>query len=165
MIWLRSLLNPYVILGVAIACLFGLWKWEKRKTTALKTEAAALQKSVNMAEIELQNAEAINKSALDAVAQQAREVERQKLIAAAEAKKSRERLNAFNALNRKIGNVEPSQNVPVSDHVQSVLDAISDELRGVVPGDGPRPDSLDEGVHGGSPNFDRPNVSTETPTS
>ena len=74
MIWLRSLLNPYVILGVAIACLFGLWKWEKRKTTALKTEAAALQKSVNMAEIELQNAEAINKSALDAVAQQAREV-------------------------------------------------------------------------------------------
>ena len=146
MIWLRSLLNPYVILGVAIACLFGLWKWEKRKTTALKTEAAALQKSVNMAEIELQNAEAINKSALDAVAQQAREVERQKLIAAAEAKKSRERLNAFNALNRKIGNVPTSENVPVSNHLELLLD--SERMRGPVAGDGPRPDSSDEGVNG-----------------
>lgn len=163
MIWLSRLLNPYVILGVAIACLFGLWKWEKRKTAAVKVEVAALQKSVSMAEVELQNAEAINKNALDQLASQAREVERQKLIAAAEAKKSRERLNAFNALNRKIGNVPTSENVPVSDHLELLLD----ELRSPVAGNGGSPaDSADESRNENDPGPLGPNVSpTTTPTS
>jgi hypothetical protein len=154
-------MKAYLIIAAIFAVVIGYATWQKQKADNAKLETKAVRASLTMAEVELQNAEVVNKTALDAIAAQAREVERQKLIAAAEAKKSRERLNAYNALNRKIGNVPASENVPVSSHLELLLD--SERMRGVVPGDRSRPDSADEGVNSGEAGPSGHDLPAETP--
>ena len=142
---LGLLTNKVLWIALAFGALFGAYKLEGYRVKAAATKIEGLTKSLNMAEFELQDAAetaAHNKSVADSFKE---EVMRQKSIIAAEAKKSRERLAAFNALNRKIGNVPPSENVPVSNHLELVLD----ELRSPVAGSGPPADSPDETGDGG----------------
>lgn len=149
-------------MAVFVALAVGWGSWQKMVAANAKLETKAVRTSLSMAEAELQNAEAVNKAALDTVAKQASEVQRQKLIAAAEAKKSRQRLDAFNALNRKIGNVPTSENVPVSSHIELLLDSV--RMRGAVPGPGSRPDRADEGVVGGNAGSAGPDVPAPAPS-
>ena len=124
-------ISQYVIGGTALvaALAVGYAKWTEQgakvKTSKAETAIARAECSTNAA---VDTTEALNQQITDLT----REVERQKIIAAAAEKKSRDRLAAYNALNRKIGNVPTSQNVPVSDHLESVLDA--QRVRGAVPG-------------------------------
>lgn len=138
-------ISQYAIGGTALvaALAVGYAKWTDlgARVKTSKAEAAIVK-----AECATQNVEdttaALNKQITDL----AREVERQKLIAAAEAKKSRQRLDAFNALNRKINNVPNDQNVPVPPAVELFLD----ELRGAIPGSGPGADSADKDASDGA---------------
>lgn len=124
-------ISQYAIGGLVLttALAVGWAKWNdlgaKVKTSKAETAIARAECSTNAA---VDTADALNQQITDLT----REVERQKIIAAAAEKKSRDRLAAYNALNRKIGNVPTSQNVPVSDHLESVLDA--QRVRGSVPG-------------------------------
>lgn len=142
--------NQYIWFAVIVGVLWGAYKWEKHKVASAELKAVGITKSLTLAINELDDAARINKSALDELASQAREVERQKLIAAAEAKKSRQRLDAFNALNRKIGNVPTSENVPVSNHLELLLDA--QRVRGAVaePSGSTADSSNESGVSGTS---------------
>jgi hypothetical protein len=131
-------------MALAVAVLFGLYKWEGYKTKTAKAEAEAVRRSLAMAETEIKNAAATadyNKAVADGFMAEAA---RQRNIAAAEAKKSRQRLDAFNALNRKIGNVQ--DNPPVPDAIELNLDAA--RMRGAVPGPGQAPGGADEGGAG-----------------
>ena len=141
------LTNKILWAVLAFGALWGAYKYEGWKVKAAAVKVEALQKSLNMAEFELQDAAETAKHNADLAKSFKNEVMRQKTIIAAEAKKSRERLNAYNALNRKIGNVPTSENVPVSSHIEHVLD----ELRSPVAGPGSQPNSADEAGGDGAP--------------
>lgn len=130
MIWLRSLLNPYVILGVAIACLFGLWKWEKRKTLAAKQEVVAAEQAKAELKANLEKAAAYNKTLKDSLDMQEQDAEEQ--AAAAKAARDKERLAwiRLDKLKKEIANA--TDNPPIPDALESVLDAY--RLRSAVPG-------------------------------
>lgn len=140
-------MKQYIIIAAIIAALVAAYKWKDIEVDRAKLEIEGVRKSNAMLETELRDAASVNAGALHAAEIASREIERQKLIAAAEAKKSRQRLDAFNALNRKISNVPTSENVPVSDHIEHVLD----ELRSAVPGGGQAADRPNEGGTGGAP--------------
>lgn len=126
---------------LAIGAIYGLYAWTKHdldKVTAERDAAQTAQACVSA------TAEDINKNLLQRVTSLTADVERQKRIAIAHEKKSLERLKQFNDLQRKIANVPQSQNVPVSDHLERVLD----ELR--------RPVARD-----GGPPADRPDADTD----
>lgn len=153
-------MKVYLIIGALMAAVLAWGAWQKQKASNAKLETVAVRASLSMAEVELKNAEAVNKAALDTVAKVSTEVERQRLIAAAEARKSRQRLDAFNALNRKIGNVPTTENVPVSNHLELVLD----QLRSPVAGSGSGADRVDETGDTSDAGPLGPVVSPEAPT-
>lgn len=133
--WLTSKLGGALSSGTAIAAIVaaafgGLYKCESQKVERTEMVKQGLERSLAVAQAELDNAAAINRGALRAAELASQELERQKLIAAAEAKKSRQRLDAFNALNRKISNV--TENPPVPDAIELVLESV--RMRGPVPG-------------------------------
>lgn len=148
-------ISQYAIGGAAVvvAVAVGYAKWTS-KTAEVATGKA--ETAIVKAECSTNIADEVTQSALSQVASLTREVERQKLIAAAEAKKSRQRLDAFNALNRKINNVPNDQNVPVSAHIEHVLD----ELRSPVSG-GAGTGSSDQGGNGGASDLAGRDVSPE----
>lgn len=124
-------ISQYAIGGLVLttALAVGWAKWNDQGAKVDKAEArTAIAKAECSTNAAVDTTEALNQQITDLT----REVERQKIIAAAAEKKSRDRLAAYNALNRKIGNVPTSQNVPVSDHLESVLDA--QRVRGSVSG-------------------------------
>lgn len=138
-------ISQYVIGGsaLAVAVAVGYAKWTS-KSAEVATGRADV--AIVKAECATQNVEDTTAALNQQITDLAREVERQKLIAAAEAKKSRQRLDAFNALNRKINNVPNDQNVPVPPAVELFLD----ELRGAIPGSGSGADSADKDASDGA---------------
>lgn len=123
-------MKQYLIFALIVAAAVGWGTWQKQKAANAKLEAEAIRASLSMAEAELQQVATLanhNKTVADSYKH---EVIRQREIAAAEAKKSRQRLDAFNALNRKIANV--TDNPPVPDAIELVLESV--RLRGPVPG-------------------------------
>ncbi len=142
MIWLRSLLNPYVILGVAIACLFGLWKWEKRKTNALKAELAVAAEVKGKLTADLKQAAGYTKTLKLSLEMQADDAEIQ--ARAADEARAKERLAwiRLDKLKKEINSA--TDNPPIPDALESVLDAY--RVRSAVPGNaGP-----DSDIVGGS---------------
>lgn len=148
-------ITPYAVgvSALAVGLAVGYVKYMERDVTADKAEAKT---AIVRAECSTNVADEVTQSALQQVATLTREVERQKAIAAAEAKKSRQRLDAFNALNRKIGNVPTSENVPVSSHIESVLDSVRSAVPRDTSADGADKDGVD-----GNAGPDRPNVPAE----
>jgi hypothetical protein len=124
--------NPVAILSIVVVGLFGLYKWEGHKARAARLEVEGVRKSLALADSELRNAEAVNRGALLAAENAAREAQRQAQIAADAEKKSRDRLRENNLLRRNIQNV--TENPPVSDSLELVLDSL--RVRGSVPGNG-----------------------------
>lgn len=120
-------ISQYVIGGTALvaALAVGYAKWTERGAKVDKAEART---AIAKAECVTDLADDVTQSALQQVTTLTAEVARQKAIAAAEAKKSRQRLDAYNALNRKINNVP--ENPPVPDAIELVLD----RMRSAVPG-------------------------------
>ena len=132
-------ISQYVIGGTALvaALAIGYAKWVDQGAKVDKAEArTAIVRAECATNTAVDTTEALNQQIADLT----REVERQRIIAASAEKKSRQRLDAFNALNRKIGNVPNDENVPVPAPVELFFD----ELRRVVPGDGSSADSADE---------------------
>lgn len=139
-------ISQYVIGGTVLvtALAVGYAKWVDQGAKVDKAEArTAVVKAECATNTALDTTEALNQQIADLTAQ----VDRQKAIAAAEAKKSRQRLDAFNALARKIANAPNDENVPVPAPVEHVLDAA--RLRGAVPRDG-SPDSANEDADDGA---------------
>lgn len=147
-------ISQYVIGGTALvaALAVGYAKWTEQgakvKTSKAETAIARAECSTNAAS---DTTEALNQQITDLT----REVERQKIIAAAEAKKSRQRLDAYNALARKINNV--TENPPVPDAIELVLD----RMRSAVPG-APGADRAHENGIEGEAADPRPNLPTGT---
>jgi hypothetical protein len=149
--------NPAVVLSIVVAVLFGLYKWEGHRAKAAKLEAEGVRKSLAMAEAELRNAESVNRGALVAAENAAKEAERQAQIAADAEKKSRDRLRENNLLRRNIQNV--TENPPVSPGLELVLDAL--RVRSPVSGtSGPGSSGADESGREGAATADRGGVPT-----
>jgi phage repressor protein C with HTH and peptisase S24 domain len=128
----KAATNGYVILAVAVAIFAGLWKWEQRKVERAELAAKGLERSLAQAEKEITDTAAIakhNKDVADSFKSYAEEQMRERR---ALEKKSADRLRENNDLRRKISNVPTDQNVPVSNHIESVLDA--QRVRGAVSG-------------------------------
>ena len=149
--------NPVAILAVVVGVLFGLYKWEGYKTARAKAEVEGVRKSLVMAEQELRNAESVNRGALLAAENAAKEAERQAQIAQAAAKKSQDRLRENNLLRKDIQNAK--DNPPVPDAIELIIDA--QRVRGAVPGNGPAPSGADESGNAGKADTGRPEVSPE----
>ena len=149
--------NPAVVLSIVVAVLFGLYKWEGHKAKAAKLEVEGVRKSLALADSELRNAEAVNRGALLAAENAAREAQRQAQIAADAEKKSRDRLRENNQLRKEIANAQDDSSV------SSTIERIFDELRGAVPGPGGQTSgSSDEGSSGEAANPDGGGVPATT---
>ncbi len=145
--------NPAVVLSVVVAVLFGLYKWEGHKARALKDQAEhAIGEKAKLAE-KLKDAATYNDGLKAILEMAAKEAERQALIAAAEAKKSRDRLRENNLLRKDIQNV--TENPPVPLAIERVLDG----MRSAVAGNGDG--GADQGGNEGAANPDRPEVPAE----
>lgn len=161
---LKGLLGSQVVwMAVIVATLFGLWKWEASKVKAAKLEIEGIRKSLVMASTELQDAADINKGALDQLAAQAAEVERQKRLAAETKAKERLAWSRVNKLKQDIQNVTENPPVPLP------IELFLDRVRGTVPGPGPAASGPDQGGNAETTPVDRPvvsdtaNASPETP--
>jgi uncharacterized protein YPO0396 len=137
---------------LGVAAMYGLWQWAKADLDAKDLALKGAQATKALLENELEDAAAINQSALDAAARAAADLERQKGIAADHKKKSDDRLRENNLLRRNIQNV--TDNPPVSKGLQLFLDSLS--MRGSDAG--PGKDSADESRDGGAADPDRPQV-------
>lgn len=138
MIWLKGLLNPYVILAVVIASLFGLWKYEKHKTAALKAEVAIVKDEKAALTTQLKTAAGYTKTLKLSLEMQAEDAEIQ--AKAADQARAKERLAwiRLDKLKKEINSA--TDNPPIPDALERVLDAY--RVRSAVPGD-ERPDSVD----------------------
>lgn len=147
-------LLPYL----AIAVMFGLWKWQKHETAAAELHRAAVERSLSMAETELKNTVAVaNQNAEQMRAWQADALRQREIISKTEAK-SAERLRALNRLSKDIADVK--ENPPVSDAIERILDA--ERLRSSVPGDGQAASGSNQTGDGGAPGSDQNEVPTST---
>lgn len=122
-------ISQYVIGGLALvtALSVGYAKWNEQGAKVDKAEART---AIAKAECVTDLADDVTQSALQQVTSLTAEVARQKAIAAAEAKKSQDRLRENNELRRKIANVPNDENVPVPSALEHVLDAA--RVRGAV---------------------------------
>lgn len=120
-------ISQYVIGGLALvtALSIGYVKWNERGVAVDKAEART---AIAKAECVTDLADDVTQSALKQVTTLTAEVERQKRIAADEAKKSQDRLRENNELRRKINNA--TENPPIPDAAEFALD----RLRGAIPG-------------------------------
>lgn len=151
-------MNPYLIMAVIVAAAVGWGTWQKQIASNAKLEVKAVRASLSMAEKELEDAAAINRGALKAAEIAAADAAAQAKIAADTRAKERLAWIRLEKLKKEIGNVPTSENVPVSSHIEHVLD----ELRSPVAGDGSRADSPNENGTAGEGGADRPNVPAET---
>lgn len=152
-------ISQYVIGGLALVTALSVG-WAKWNEQGAKVDKAEARTAIAKAECVTDLADDVTQSALQQVTTLTAEVARQKAIAAAEAKKSRQRLDAYNALNRKIANVPTIENVPVSSHIESVLDSV----RGSVPGVEPAPGGANESGDSGAADVAGRDLSTEAVT-
>lgn len=135
--------NKYVAVFLVVMAAIGWNKFQNGRVNAAKAELAEAVKEKVVAQSKLKDAASLNSTLKLSLEMQAEDAEVQ--ARAADQARAKERLawQRLNKLQKEIANVPTSQNVPVSDHVQSVLNAIADELRSPVPGDG-GPDSANE---------------------
>lgn len=137
--------TPYLtgVAALAVAGTYGLYSWTKRDLAAAETQLALSKRDRACVSTV---AEDVNRSALDQIAALTSEIRKQKEINAAISAKSGERLRALNRLTKEISNVPKSENVPVSDHIERVLD----ELRRAHAG-GNVPAGNSDAGNGGAP--------------
>ena len=156
----KAVLNKYFAVFLAIIAIGGAWKWRGNQLNAAKAELAEAIESKGKLVSDLMKAESVNKGLKGSLDMQSEDAEMQ--ARAADQARAKERLAwiRLNKLQREISNVPTSQNVPVSDHVQSVLNAIADELRSPVAGTS-GPDSSDGPSDTEAPTADRPELSPE----
>lgn len=136
-------ITPYAVGGAAlvIGLAVGYVKYMERDVTADKAEAKT---AIVRAECSTNIADDVTQSALQQVATLTRQVNEWKAAWSIAEKKSRERLKAFNELNRKIGNVK--DNSPIPDALELKLDDV--RVRSAVPRDAGK-DSADKAANGG----------------
>lgn len=156
----RAIGNKYVIVGVIAAAVLAWVAWQKHKVVEAKAELAQAIEAKGALTAKLKDAAKYNNTLKLSLEMQAEDAEIQ--AKAADAARAKERLAwiRLNKLQKEIANVPTSQNVPVSDHVQSVLNAIADELRSPVPGTS-GPDSSDQSRDAGEGDNARRDVSPE----
>lgn len=136
-------ITPYLVGGSAlvVGLAVGYVKYMERDVTADKAEAKT---AIVRAECSTNIADEVTQSALQQVATLTRQVNEWKAAWAIAEKKSRDRLKAFNDLNRKIGNVK--DNSPIPDALELKLDDV--RVRSAVPRDAGK-DSADKAANGG----------------
>lgn len=144
-------MNQYLVMAAIVAAAIGWGGWQKMNAANAKLETKAIRASLEMAQSELQNAASVNRGALLAARNATAEAERQAKIAADRAAKERLAWIRLDKLKKEISSVPTTENVPVSNHLQAVLDAAANELRSAVPGPGPAADRPHEDGNGGTP--------------
>ena len=136
-------ISQYVIGGTALVAALAIG-WAKWVDQGAKVDKAEARTAIVRAECATNTAVDTTDALNQQIADLTREVERQKIIAASAEKKSRDRLAAYNALNRKINNVP--ENPPVPDAIEFVLD----RMRGAASGS-PGTDRVEEDGVDGNP--------------
>lgn len=150
-------MNQYLVMAAVVAAAIGWGGWQKMNAANAKLETKAIRASLEMAQSELQNAASVNRGALLAARNATAEAERQAKIAADRAAKERLAWIRLDKLKKEISSVPTTENVPVSAHIEHVLD----ELRSAVPGSGPASDRPHEDGNGGTPASAGDGVPTE----
>ena len=114
---------------LAVAVIYGLWTFDSRaKTEQLK----AADLFIGVVQNDVRKAKAVNEEKEAAIEQLKASVEGQKKAAADNAKKARAIAAQRDQLQRKIANAPASENVPIPD----VLELVIDGLRRPVAGPG-----------------------------
>lgn len=136
--------NKYVAIFLIVMAAIGWNKFQNGRVNAAKAELAQAIEAKGKIISDLMKAETTNKGLKGSLEMQAEDAAYQAKLADEARKKERLAWQRLNKLQKEIASVPTSQNVPVSDHVQSVLNAIADELRSPVAGTS-GPDSSDGG--------------------
>lgn len=156
-------MNQYAIMAVVVACVAAWGGWQKIKRNEADLETKAVRASLDMAEDEAERAAKDATHNATVAKAWIAEAERRAKVAADHRAKERLAWMARDKLKKELANVPTSQNLPVSDHLELLLDA--QRVRGVVPGEtgASGPDKAGDGENPGAAGSDVP--ATTEPTS
>lgn len=142
--------------AVVVAIMYGLFAWRGQ---ALDTVTAERDAAKTARACVAATSEDVNKSHVQQIKALTASIAAQTATITELQRKERKAAANLAALQRKIANVPQSQNVPVSDHIEFLLD----ELRRPVPGPSGQPaGGVDKGDAGSPADPDRPAVPAET---
>jgi len=153
-------LTTWIVLAcsIAVAGTVGYFKWQNGRLTT-QLEAAALTIGVQQNQVE--TAKAVADENIAAVERIRADLKRQEEVAAKAQASERKRAAALSKLQKEIANA-PTQDAPVPDVIERVLDSMRSDGSGTPPTDGA--DANPSGAAAGSGS--EPNVSPEAgPTS
>lgn len=154
---LAKLANPYVILALAVASMYGLWQWSKHDLRQAQARIEAADALIAVANKEVENAKAVNEGNQAAFDAMQREIERQKALAAKFQAEARKRTAATTQAMKRISDAPASSDGPVAPVLRIELDS----LRVVQPGGDAPANGADQDGDASTAPADQPDVPPE----
>ena len=149
-----GLLNPYVILALAVASMYGLWQWSKHDLRQAEARLEAADALIAVANKEVADAKAVNEGNQAAFDASQRRIESLTAIVAKYQAEARKRTATNTQAMKRIADAPASSDGPVAPILRIELDS----LRVVQPGGDAPANGADQDGDASTATPDQPDV-------